>query len=155
MVSLVFFHLLGIKKEKKYIFVMSMVTKKTEIMTTETTQSLENQLITLKNNLKFAQHFEVVCQAQMKKEFYSFVSLSLSDVTLFNDTIFNFNGLNIKLYEVKHFEEMFELCFDKKIYNEKWIHVIKSMKYVLKHIESDDNVTIAYQIGNEIFNTKY
>jgi hypothetical protein len=121
-------------------------------MTTETIQSLENQLITLKNNLKFAQHFEVVCQAQMKKEFYSFVSLAMNDVNLFHDTMFSFSGLNIKLYEVKHFEEMFELCFEKKIYNEKWIQVIKSMKYVLKHIESDDNDEIAYKISNEIFN---
>lgn len=75
-------------------------------MTTQATQTLENQLITLKNNLKFAQHFE----------------------------------------------EMFELCFDKKIYNENWIQVIKSMKYILKHIESDDNDEIAYNIANEIFN---
>jgi len=121
-------------------------------MTTETTQSLENQLITLKNNLKFAQHFEVVCQAQMKKESFSFVSLAMNDVNLFHDTMFSFSGLNIKLYEVKHFEEMFELCFEKKIYNEKWIQVIKSIKYVLKHIESDDNDEIAYKISNEIFN---
>jgi hypothetical protein len=121
-------------------------------MTTQTTQTLENQLITLKNNLKFAQHFEVVCQAQMKKESFSFTSLSLSDMQLFNDKIFNFGGLNIKLNAVKHFEEMFEICFDKKIYNENWIKVIKSIKYVLKHIESDNNETIAHNIANEIFN---
>lgn len=128
-----------------------MVTLKTEIMTTQTTQTLENQLITLKNNLKFAQHFEVVCQAQMKKESFSFISLALNDVNLFHDTIFSFSGLTFKLHDVKHFEEMFELCFDKKIYNENWIQVIKSMKYVLKHINSDDNDDIAYKIANEIF----
>jgi hypothetical protein len=120
-------------------------------MTTQTTQTLENQLTTLKNNIKFAQHFEVVCQAQLKKESFSFTSLALDDVNLFHDTIFSFSGLTFKLYEVKHFEEMFELCFDKKIYNEKWIQVIKSMKYVLKHIESDDNDEIAYKIANEMF----
>jgi len=139
-------------KEKKDIFVKSMKAKKTEIMKANTTQTLENQLITLKNNLKFAQHFEVVCQAQMKKESFSFTSLAMNDVTLFDETIFSFSGLNLKLYAVKHFEEMFELCFDRKIDNQEWIQVIKSIKYVLKHIESDDNDTIAYQIANEIFN---
>lgn len=131
---------------------MSMKAKKTEKMTTQTTQTLENQLIKLKNNMKFSQHFEVVCQAQMKKESFSFTSLALNDVNLFHDTIFSFNGLTFKLHDVKHFEEMFELCFDKKIYNENWIQVIKSMKYILKHINSDDNDTIAYQIANEFFN---
>lgn len=121
-------------------------------MTTKVTQTLKNQMIKAKNNLKFAQNFEVICQAQLKKESFSFTSLALNDVNLFHDTMFSFSGLNIKLYEVKHFEEMFELCFDKKIYNENWIHVIKSIKYVLKHINVDDNDTIASYIANEIFN---
>jgi hypothetical protein len=139
-------------KEKKDIFVKSMKAKKTEIMKANTTQTLENQLITLKNNLKFAQHFEVVCQAQIKKESFSFMSLAMNDVNLFHDTIFSFSGLTFKLYEVNHFEEMFELCFDKKIDNQEWIQVIKSMKYVLKNITSDDNDEIAYKIANEYFN---
>lgn len=129
-----------------------MKAKKTEKMTTQTTQTLENQLLKLKNNLKFAQHFEVVCQAQMKKESFSFTSLALNDVNLFHDTIFSFSGLTFKLHDVKHFEEMFEICFDRKIDNHEWIQVIKSMKYVLKNITSDDNDEIAYNIANEIFN---
>jgi hypothetical protein len=152
MVLMVFFQLIGITKEKKYIFVKSMVTKKTEIMTTQTTQTLENQLITLKNNMKFAQHFEVVCQGQIKKESFSFTSLACSEVKLFDEKIFSFSGLSFTINDVKHFEEVFEICFDKKIYNEKWIQVIKSMKYVLKHINSDDNDEIAYKIANEYFN---
>lgn len=139
-------------KEKKDIFVKSMKAKKTEKMTTQTTQTLENQLIKLKNNMKFAQNFEVVCQAQMKKESFSFTSLALNDVNLFHDTIFSFSGLTFKLHDVKHFEEMFEICFDRKIDNQEWIQVIKSMKYVLKNITSDDNDEIAYNIANEIFN---
>lgn len=129
-----------------------MKAKKTEKMTTQTTQTLENQLLKLKNNLKFAQHFEVVCQAQMKKESFSFTSLALNDVNLFHDTIFSFSGLTFKLHDVKHFEEMFEICFDRKIDNQEWIQVIKSMKYVLKNITSDDNDEIAYNIANQIFN---
>jgi hypothetical protein len=127
-----------------------MVTKKTEIMTTETTQTLENQLIILKNNLKFAQHFEVVCQAQMEKESFSFTSL-YREVELFKETTFIY-GLSFTLNDVKFFEEMFEICCDRKIDNKNWIQVIKSMKYVLKHINSDDNGEIAYNIANEIFN---
>lgn len=121
-------------------------------MTTQTTQTLENQLTTLKNNIKFAQNFEVVCQAQLNKEYFSFTSLALNDVNLFHDTIFSFSGLTFKLHDVKHFEEMFEICFDRKIDNQEWIQVIKSMKYVLKNITSDDNDEIAYNIANEIFN---
>lgn len=121
-------------------------------MTTKVTQTLENQMIKMKNNLKFAQNFEVVCQAQLKKESFSFTSLSLSDVKLFDETIFNFSGLTFQLRDVNHFEEMFKICFDKKIYNENWIKVIKAMKYVLKNIASDDNDSIAYEIANEIFN---
>ena len=121
-------------------------------MTTETTKRIENELVKLQNNMKFAQHFEIVCIEQKNKEYYSFTSLALDEVQLFRDKIFSFSGLNIQLYEVKHFEEMFEIVFDKKIENKRWIHVIKSMKYVLKHINSDDNDTVAYNIANEMFN---
>lgn len=120
-------------------------------MTTKVTQTLENQIIKMKNNLKFAQNFEVVCQAQLKKESFSFTSL-FREVELFKETIFNFGDLSFDLNDVKFFEEMFEICFGKKIYNENWIQVIKAMKYVLKHIASDDNDSIAYEIANEIFN---
>jgi len=71
---------------------------------------------------------------------------------LFKETIFNFSGLSFTLNDVKFFEEMFEICCDKKIDIKKWIDVIKSMKYVLKHINSDDNDEIAYKIANEYFN---
>jgi CRISPR/Cas system-associated endonuclease Cas3-HD len=73
-------------------------------------------------------------------------------VKLFEDKIFSFSGLNLTLNAVKHFEEMFEICFDRKIDNKEWIQVIKSIKYVLKHINSDDNDTVAYNIANEMFN---
>jgi hypothetical protein len=143
--------LYDITKEKKYIFVMSMVTQKTDIMTTETTKRIENQLITLKNNMKFAQHFEVVCKAHMEREYFVFTSFAMNDVKLFTKTLLFAGDLNFRLNSVKYFEEMFQLSFDKKIDNQVWIDVIKSMKYVLKHFNLDDNKTIAYNIADEIF----
>jgi hypothetical protein len=47
--------LYGITKEKKYIFVMSMVTQKTDIMTTKTSQTLENQLVKLTKTMFLSQ----------------------------------------------------------------------------------------------------
>jgi len=44
--------LYGITKEKKYIFVMSMVTQKTDIMTTETSQTSKNQVVKFENNIQ-------------------------------------------------------------------------------------------------------
>lgn len=130
-----------------------MKAKKTEKMMTNTRQTLENQLIKLKNNMKFAQHFECVCTAFQQKERFSFISLSLSEVHLFPEkTMFTFSGFSLKEYQVKHFEEMFEICNDKKIDDLIWIQVIKSFRYVVKNIEKDENDVIATQIANEFCN---
>ena len=122
-------------------------------MKTKIAQNIENQIVKVKNNLKFAQHFECVCIAFEQKERFSFISLSLSEVHLFPEkTIFTFSGLSLHEYQVKHFEDMFEICNDKKIDDLIWIQVIKSFRYVVKNIEKDGNDMIASQIANEIFN---
>jgi hypothetical protein len=121
-------------------------------MKTKIAQNIENQIVKVKNNLKFAQHFECVCTAFEQKERFSFISLSLSEVYLFPEkTIFTFSGLSLQEYQVKHFEDMFEICNDKKIDDLIWIQVIKSFRYVVKNIEKDGNDLIASQIANEIF----
>jgi hypothetical protein len=122
-------------------------------MKTKIAQNIENQIVKVKNNLKFAQHFECVCTAFEQKERFSFISLALSEVHLFPErTIFTFSGLSLQEYQVKHFEDMFEICNDKKIDDLIWIQVIKSFRYVVKNIEKDGNDLIATQIANEIFN---
>jgi hypothetical protein len=122
-------------------------------MKTKIAQNIENQIVKVKNNLKFAQHFECVCTAFEQKERFSFISLSLSEVHLFPEkTIFTFSGLSLQEYQVKHFEDMFEICNDKKIDDLIWIQVIKSFRYVVKNIGKDGNDLIASQIANEIFN---
>jgi hypothetical protein len=124
-----------------------------EKMKTKIAQNLENQIVTINNNLKFAQHFECVCTAFQQKEKFSFVSLRLEEVNLFeHETMFNFSGLSLKDYQVKHFEDMFEICNNKKIDDLIWIQVIKSCRYVVKNIDKDENDVIAKQIANEIFN---
>ena len=122
-------------------------------MKTKIAQNIENQIVKVKNNLKFAQHFECVCTAFEQKKRFSFISVALSEVHLFpEETMFTFSGLSLKEYQVKHFEEMFEICNDKKIDDLIWIQVIKSFRYVVKNIEKDGNDLIASQIANEIFN---
>ncbi len=120
-------------------------------MNTETTQTLENQLVKLKNNIKFAQNFEIVCKAQKNKDYYSFTSLALNKIELFNEEIFSCFGLNLTMNGINFFEKMHEICLDKKIDNQIWINVIKSIKYILKNIDLYDNDLIAYKIADEIF----
>lgn len=118
-------------------------------MTTKTTQNIENQLVKIKNNLTFANHFETVCNAYMKKDQYQFMTLAGNYCELFDGKLFFCGDFDLKLSNVKHFEEMYKIVFDKKIDLKNWIEVIKSIKYVIKNIDFDGNKNIAYQIGDE------
>jgi hypothetical protein len=145
-IFLVFFRS-GVAEKKKDVY-LHMNIKKQNIM--KTTQDLQNQLVTLKNNIKFAEHFERVCFAYLKKDVFSFVSLANDRIFLFKETLFGWNGFELKIWQVKHFEEMFEISHDKKIDNNSWLMVIKSLKYVIKNIDLDGNKEIAENIAKEM-----
>ena len=129
---------------------MDTETKTTEKMITKTTQNIENELVKIKNNLTFAKHFELLCNAYMNKDQYQFMTLAGNYCELFENKLFFCGDFDYKIHNVKHFEEMYKICFDKKIENNKWIEAIKSFKYVIKNIEFDGNKEIAYDICNEL-----
>lgn len=118
--------------------------------TSLTSQQIKIDLIKLKNNLKFANHFEVICEAKNNKEYFKFTSLSGDDKYLLADNIYNYGRLNLNLNDVKHFEDMYKICFDKKITNKDWLSVISSIKYVIKNLNLDGNDTLAYNITKEL-----
>jgi hypothetical protein len=120
-------------------------------MTTSTVKQLKAQMTKLKSNIRFAKQAEIFLKGFKQKEKYTFKTLASDDCTLFPEQLYDFSGLAINMSKVKHFEELYFICYETALPKEL-SSMVASCKYVLRHIDKNGNDEIMDSLIDELIN---
>ena len=95
-----------------------------------TIETLTAELNQAKLNIKLAEAITTIVEAFKNKEDYVFET-NYSPCSLFENNFISCGKLSLRLNHVKHYEEMFEICFDKKTTS------VKKIKAAVKLYEGE------------------